>query len=106
MIRRPPRSTLSSSSAASDVYKRQILSPINVGATIDTQTKYEAVVGNAIPNNRQVTITKNSTIKIFPAPIPIIAVATFPPNPVKAIHAIILPIVAQQLPITNKLLED
>src|SRR5664279_2973943 len=26
MIRRPPRSTLSSSSAASDVYKRQILS--------------------------------------------------------------------------------
>src|SRR5664280_3694841 len=27
MIRRPPRSTLSSSSAASDVYKRQLLSP-------------------------------------------------------------------------------
>eukprot|EP00658_Telonema_sp_P-2_P006257 TRINITY_DN12393_c0_g1_i3.p1 TRINITY_DN12393_c0_g1~~TRINITY_DN12393_c0_g1_i3.p1 ORF type:complete len:101 (-),score=28.27 TRINITY_DN12393_c0_g1_i3:49-351(-) len=27
MIRRPPRSTLSSSSAASDVYKRQILPP-------------------------------------------------------------------------------
>src|SRR5664279_6505002 len=27
MIRRPPRSTLSSSSAASDVYKRQVLAP-------------------------------------------------------------------------------
>src|SRR5664280_3917871 len=28
MIRRPPRSTLSSSSAASDVYKRQVLLPL------------------------------------------------------------------------------
>src|SRR5674536_263348 len=28
MIRRPPRSTLSSSSAASDVYKRQVLAPL------------------------------------------------------------------------------
>src|SRR5664280_2938099 len=27
MIRRPPRSTLSSSSAASDVYKRQVMDP-------------------------------------------------------------------------------
>src|SRR5665648_1290774 len=30
MIRRPPRSTLSSSSAASDVYKRQILNGITI----------------------------------------------------------------------------
>src|SRR5674536_117450 len=29
MIRRPPRSTLSSSSAASDVYKRQLVNPSN-----------------------------------------------------------------------------
>ena len=28
MIRRPPRSTLSSSSASSDVYKRQVLEPL------------------------------------------------------------------------------
>src|SRR5664280_2333134 len=28
MIRRPPRSTLSSSSAASDVYKRQVIDPV------------------------------------------------------------------------------
>src|SRR5664280_3922104 len=34
MIRRPPRSTLSSSSAASDVYKRQILSWASIGATL------------------------------------------------------------------------
>ena len=33
MIRRPPRSTLSSSSAASDVYKRQIMSKTNTYAT-------------------------------------------------------------------------
>src|SRR5665648_1233583 len=31
MIRRPPRSTLSSSSAASDVYKRQELTKVNIG---------------------------------------------------------------------------
>src|SRR5664279_1644182 len=30
MIRRPPRSTLSSSSAASDVYKRQVSKPITL----------------------------------------------------------------------------
>src|SRR5664280_942418 len=35
MIRRPPRSTLSSSSAASDVYKRQILHHVMDGKTID-----------------------------------------------------------------------
>src|SRR5674536_286658 len=31
MIRRPPRSTLSSSSAASDVYKRQLLNEFDLG---------------------------------------------------------------------------
>src|SRR5674536_143199 len=31
MIRRPPRSTLSSSSAASDVYKRQVVGVADVG---------------------------------------------------------------------------
>ena len=31
MIRRPPRSTLSSSSAASDVYKRQTDDPVKAG---------------------------------------------------------------------------
>src|SRR5665648_1254385 len=33
MIRRPPRSTLSSSSAASDVYKRQTLSRLRLDST-------------------------------------------------------------------------
>src|SRR5674536_385708 len=40
MIRRPPRSTLSSSSAASDVYKRQVLkvwslAPVGAGDRLD-----------------------------------------------------------------------
>ena len=34
MIRRPPRSTLSPSSAASDVYKRQVLKNANVGISM------------------------------------------------------------------------
>src|SRR5664280_3780561 len=38
MIRRPPRSTLSSSSAASDVYKRQL----------NTESSFALGVGNAI----------------------------------------------------------
>ena len=33
MIRRPPRSTLDRSSAASDVYKRQILCPVDQSST-------------------------------------------------------------------------
>ena len=35
MIRRPPRSTLSSSSAASDVYKRQLETRINTSIDLD-----------------------------------------------------------------------
>ena len=41
MIRRPPRSTLSSSSAASDVYKRQILNMANTSITFMTLTVSE-----------------------------------------------------------------
>eukprot|EP00658_Telonema_sp_P-2_P020663 TRINITY_DN18187_c0_g1_i1.p1 TRINITY_DN18187_c0_g1~~TRINITY_DN18187_c0_g1_i1.p1 ORF type:complete len:101 (-),score=38.45 TRINITY_DN18187_c0_g1_i1:244-546(-) len=37
MIRRPPRSTLSSSSAASDVYKRQILDAAKTGGKLQIQ---------------------------------------------------------------------
>eukprot|EP00658_Telonema_sp_P-2_P081456 TRINITY_DN8350_c0_g1_i3.p1 TRINITY_DN8350_c0_g1~~TRINITY_DN8350_c0_g1_i3.p1 ORF type:complete len:125 (+),score=20.59 TRINITY_DN8350_c0_g1_i3:123-497(+) len=36
MIRRPPRSTLSSSSAASDVYKRQVRQDMNAEVTVRT----------------------------------------------------------------------
>ena len=36
MIRRPPRSTLSSSSAASDVYKRQIVNDVEVDIVVET----------------------------------------------------------------------
>eukprot|EP00658_Telonema_sp_P-2_P078145 TRINITY_DN7246_c0_g1_i1.p1 TRINITY_DN7246_c0_g1~~TRINITY_DN7246_c0_g1_i1.p1 ORF type:complete len:110 (+),score=25.17 TRINITY_DN7246_c0_g1_i1:41-370(+) len=37
MIRRPPRSTLSSSSAASDVYKRQTIGRVVVPAVMDDE---------------------------------------------------------------------
>src|SRR5664280_3830528 len=46
MIRRPPRSTLSSSSAASDVYKRQV-SGGSEGARLGTLTMF---VGGAEPD--------------------------------------------------------
>ena len=42
MIRRPPRSTLDRSSAASDVYKRQIPEPLG-GAHLDPKAAYAAV---------------------------------------------------------------
>src|SRR5450756_2215923 len=38
MIRRPPRSTQSRSSAASDVYKRQLLDTGNIAGTLDSIT--------------------------------------------------------------------
>src|SRR5664279_6151487 len=41
MIRRPPRSTLSSSSAASDVYKRQVLQQVGVDVTLLTADDLE-----------------------------------------------------------------
>src|SRR5665648_702195 len=44
MIRRPPRSTLSSSSAASDVYKRQVL----VGIVGTSRVTVRSVPGNVI----------------------------------------------------------
>src|SRR5665648_1250562 len=40
MIRRPPRSTLSSSSAASDVYKRQLLRPGLRPGVVSTSVGY------------------------------------------------------------------
>ena len=42
MIRRPPRSTLATSSAASDVYKRQILEIPNFGSAMDRFNPDEA----------------------------------------------------------------
>eukprot|EP00658_Telonema_sp_P-2_P086052 TRINITY_DN995_c0_g3_i3.p1 TRINITY_DN995_c0_g3~~TRINITY_DN995_c0_g3_i3.p1 ORF type:complete len:173 (+),score=56.27 TRINITY_DN995_c0_g3_i3:116-634(+) len=57
MIRRPPRSTLSSSSAASDVYKRQILyglqrPPLNGQHTVlraDDSTKFDELAPTLLP---------------------------------------------------------
>ena len=41
MIRRPPRSTLSSSSAASDVYKRQAIMRTEVGSEVSKMSSKE-----------------------------------------------------------------
>eukprot|EP00658_Telonema_sp_P-2_P020526 TRINITY_DN1811_c0_g1_i4.p1 TRINITY_DN1811_c0_g1~~TRINITY_DN1811_c0_g1_i4.p1 ORF type:complete len:105 (-),score=47.59 TRINITY_DN1811_c0_g1_i4:249-563(-) len=43
MIRRPPRSTLSSSSAASDVYKRQVVDIIPQGEDVELETLIEQI---------------------------------------------------------------
>src|SRR5674536_276196 len=45
MIRRPPRSTLSSSSAASDVYKRQLLTEPNL--TDEEQQEFIRIIGQS-----------------------------------------------------------
>ena len=63
MIRRPPRSTLSSSSAASDVYKRQVLtSTIARGVSVGDDLEYadEITLGRSITNR----IPFESSIKI------------------------------------------
>src|SRR5678815_5853735 len=42
MIRRPPRSTLDRSSAASDVYKRQVLAAVDDGAIVHPRAEHGA----------------------------------------------------------------
>ena len=60
MIRRPPRSTLDRSSAASDVYKRQVIASGGVGSISDLLSllKFEnsglsgVIVGKALYENK------------------------------------------------------
>src|SRR5665648_786035 len=57
MIRRPPRSTLSSSSAASDVYKRQHADPTaTVRVSAHVLRQHAAGVADAIDDNPAVTV--------------------------------------------------
>src|SRR5664280_3716450 len=55
MIRRPPRSTLSSSSAASDVYKRQVCSSFNM---INTDLVKDSVL-KALRTGRSIAVKFN-----------------------------------------------
>src|SRR5664280_1479917 len=63
MIRRPPRSTLSSSSAASDVYKRQVFDYVRIGkdkrrirfsciTKVEITSLYMEEVSNNLRNDR------------------------------------------------------
>src|SRR5678816_621005 len=52
MIRRPPRSTLDRSSAASDVYKRQVLDPpvpTDLGRAVGSQNRWDVLVLGEVP---------------------------------------------------------
>ena len=61
MIRRPPRSTLDRSSAASDVYKRQELKVVNVvnfPNPFSTKTDFTYIIGSE-------TVPEKGNIKIY-----------------------------------------
>ena len=69
MIRRPPRSTRKESSAASDVYKRQIRDPVEYYSYINLNTipelnqQFDALkIGT---NNREIDFIKDLLSKIF-----------------------------------------
>src|SRR5664279_5300818 len=93
MIRRPPRSTLSSSSAASDVYKRQGLkqcSTKNIHVLeIGFGTGLNALLtwGEAKRSNLNITYI---TVEAFPLPLDIISAIGYdtlePSLPIEAIH--------------------
>src|SRR5664279_5777987 len=64
MIRRPPRSTLSSSSAASDVYKRQVVSQIGSGSDAVSQIIFFERLLHADGNGLKVAAGKASVRRI------------------------------------------
>eukprot|EP00658_Telonema_sp_P-2_P072544 TRINITY_DN61675_c0_g1_i1.p1 TRINITY_DN61675_c0_g1~~TRINITY_DN61675_c0_g1_i1.p1 ORF type:complete len:104 (+),score=20.08 TRINITY_DN61675_c0_g1_i1:69-380(+) len=57
MIRRPPRSTLSSSSAASDVYKRQVMNPTSFDNIVSATVYYFLGITGGVPNTLIGTIS-------------------------------------------------
>src|SRR5664279_3578715 len=62
MIRRPPRSTLSSSSAASDVYKRQIISRANYTVTAVVHLVTDRLI---FPKGKDLVVTLDSPTKLL-----------------------------------------
>src|SRR5664279_5777160 len=59
MIRRPPRSTLSSSSAASDVYKRQVETVESTLATVPEQNRLAWRLHHVLAGDTLDTIAKS-----------------------------------------------
>ena len=66
MIRRPPRSTLDRSSAASDVYKRQI----KIYDTFRSAIAIEATQGGFIENVLVENIVAKNTCLLYTSPSP------------------------------------
>src|SRR5664280_1813795 len=81
MIRRPPRSTLSSSSAASDVYKRQVINPPAIDNAVHTTPPIinAATIPELPVNPTETSITEDniSVINVIPLTgfVPTIAIA-------------------------------
>eukprot|EP00658_Telonema_sp_P-2_P003757 TRINITY_DN11408_c0_g1_i1.p1 TRINITY_DN11408_c0_g1~~TRINITY_DN11408_c0_g1_i1.p1 ORF type:complete len:405 (+),score=35.55 TRINITY_DN11408_c0_g1_i1:106-1320(+) len=61
MIRRPPRSTLSSSSAASDVYKRQTIDGDGKGALLQDIMTFEANVKRSLIDGKRYALFSTTT---------------------------------------------
>eukprot|EP00658_Telonema_sp_P-2_P052467 TRINITY_DN4068_c0_g1_i1.p1 TRINITY_DN4068_c0_g1~~TRINITY_DN4068_c0_g1_i1.p1 ORF type:complete len:102 (+),score=17.97 TRINITY_DN4068_c0_g1_i1:118-423(+) len=68
MIRRPPRSTLSSSSAASDVYKRQVLKQLIIGRAVISAHAIIRLELTALPGASKPDI-RSSARGAFPVPV-------------------------------------
>src|SRR5664280_3740349 len=66
MIRRPPRSTLSSSSAASDVYKRQPFTFFNKSGARPSSLIMNLLLTGAVSVSLWVFITKMILLLLFP----------------------------------------
>src|SRR5664279_4886348 len=67
MIRRPPRSTLSSSSAASDVYKRQVIVPVfKLAKLAQLYTERLTQLGIVLTSRLNTTRLKKGCCHIFP----------------------------------------
>src|SRR5665648_1289593 len=99
MIRRPPRSTLSSSSAASDVYKRQVMGPNGSGKStlayvLAGKADYEVTAGSVTWNGKDLldlSPSERAATGVFlafqyPMELPGVATMTFLRSTVNAVR--------------------
>src|SRR5674536_64786 len=85
MIRRPPRSTLSSSSAASDVYKRQVLVVgaglvgTSIGLSLATRG-VEVLLSDSSPTTLALAQEVGAGRALTPPDVPTLVVVSAPPD--------------------------